>query len=165
MCSPVKGPVQCNLEHPVLYRAFCCVVKKALPVQMEKALLNDILSLAPVTYNPQSNPKDQPGIPVKQNFQRPRIVCLQAKHRLVISGYSEVCEFWRRGRSLLAPGHGNGKGARTSLRKSTHQVVPSRRPIGDAIDGTTVASENSPGEVPMVSRQYTKRWAEEKIFR
>jgi hypothetical protein len=28
-----------------------------------------------------------------------------------------------------------------------------------------VASENSPDEAPMISRQYTNIWAEEKIFR
>jgi hypothetical protein len=132
---------------------------------MEKGILDHIFGLAPVTDHSECNSKDQTGIPVKQYFQRGRIVCLHANHRFVITGYAEFWEFWLRGESLLAPGQSNGKRERASLRQSTHGLVPSERPVGDAIDNTTVASENSPGEVPMVSRQYTRRPAQEKIFR
>jgi hypothetical protein len=53
---------------------------------MEKALLNHIFGLAPVTDHSECNSKDQTGIPVKQNFQGRRIVSLQAKHGFVIAG-------------------------------------------------------------------------------
>jgi hypothetical protein len=44
-------------------------------------------------------------------------------------------------------------------------MIPNERPVGDARDNTTVAPANSPDEAPMVSRQYTKSPAEEKIIR
>jgi hypothetical protein len=58
---------------------------------MEKALLDHIFGLAPVTHDAESNSKDQTGIPVKQNLQSRRIICLEAKHCFVITGSTE---FW-----------------------------------------------------------------------
>jgi hypothetical protein len=55
---------------------------------MEKALLDHILGLASVTHYSESNSKDQPGIPVKQNFQRRRIVCLQTMHCFLVTWYA-----------------------------------------------------------------------------
>jgi hypothetical protein len=62
---------------------------------VEKAFLNNVFGLAPVTHDAEGNSKDKTGIAVKQNFQGCRIVSLQAKHRFVIAGYTEFCEFWR----------------------------------------------------------------------
>jgi len=53
--------------------------------------MDHIFGLAAVTHDAESNSKDQAGIPVKQNFQCRRIVCLEAKHCFVIVGYAE---FW-----------------------------------------------------------------------
>ena len=165
MGSPVKRPMKRNLEDPILYRAFCTIIKDALLIQMEKGLLDDIFGLAPVTDHSERNSKDEASVAVEQDFQGRRIVQLQSSHCFIIGGNTEFWEFWLRGESLLAPGQSDGKRERSSLRQSTHGLVPTERPVGDAIDNTTVASENSPGEVPMVSRQYTRMPAEEKIFR
>src|SRR5437879_6576626 len=165
MCPAIQRPVERNLQHPVLHRAFLLVEQEAFPMQVKEALLDHILGLAPVPHHAESNSKDQAGIPVKQNFQGRRIVCLNAKHYLFIAGKAESCEFWRCGGALLAPGQGDGKRKRASLRRSTHGLIPSRRPVGDASDNTTVAPENFPDEAPMVSRQYTNQWLLEKFFR
>jgi len=77
-----------NLQHPIFYRALGPVKKEAFPVKVEKALLDYILGFAPVAHYSESNSKDQPGIPVKQNFQRGRIVCLQATHCFIVSWYA-----------------------------------------------------------------------------
>jgi hypothetical protein len=88
MCSTVQCPVQRNLQQPILNRALGPIKKEALPVEMKKALLDHIFGLAPVTHYSESNSKDQPCIPVKQNFQRRRIVCLQAMHGFIITWFA-----------------------------------------------------------------------------
>ena len=80
-----------NLEDPILYRAFCTIIKDALLIQMEKGILDHIFGLAPVTDHSECNSKDKTGVAVKQNFQGRRIVSLQTKHRFVITWYTQ---FW-----------------------------------------------------------------------
>src|SRR5579859_2030964 len=100
---------------------------------MKKAFLDNVLGLAPVTNHPERNPENQPGVAIEQDFQAGGIVPLQAGHYFVITRYAESWEFcWGRG-SLLAPGQGNGKRESASLRRSTHGLIPSGRPVGDAV--------------------------------
>jgi hypothetical protein len=88
MCSTVQRPVKRNLHHPILYRALGSIEQEALPVEVEKALLDNVFGFTPVAYHSKSDPKNQPGISVKQSFQRRGIVCLQTVHGFLVARYA-----------------------------------------------------------------------------
>src|ERR1700722_8706238 len=97
MPLPLQGPMIGILENPYLRDAFVAVKVCRCSKDVEKNGLDDFLSLAGISNDPDSHAEDQPVIAIEQNSERIVPASSHELHKLLVGELTEVtssCTAW-----------------------------------------------------------------------